>query len=64
MHLLSPFHDVKAFICPGQECRQLFVNLSGLVAYVESGRCEEDLWEGGRTAYWETARISWVEVVV
>lgn len=46
MHLLSPVHDLKAFICPGQECRQQFVNLSGLVVHVESGRCAEELWEG------------------
>ena len=48
MHLLSPTHDVKAFICPDRDCRQLFVNLSGLVAHVESDRCYEELWEGSR----------------
>ncbi|KAI9881287.1 MAG: hypothetical protein M1830_005573 [Pleopsidium flavum] len=46
MHLLSPVHDVKAFICPDADCRQLFVNLSGLVAHVESYRCEEGIWVG------------------
>ncbi len=52
MHLLSPVHDVKASIYPDQECKQLFVNSSGLVAHVmahvESERCEEVLWEGGQ----------------
>lgn len=48
MHLLSPIHDVKAFICPDQDCRQLFVNLSGLVAHVESDRCDEKLWAGSQ----------------
>lgn len=48
MHLLSPIHDVKAFICPDQDCRQLFVNLSGLVAHVESDRCDEELWGGSQ----------------
>jgi len=48
MHLLSSVHDVKAFIYPDQECKQLIVNLSGLVAHVESERCEEELWEGGQ----------------
>ncbi len=46
MHLLSPVHDVKAFICPDADCRQLFVNLSGLVAHVESHRCDEGVWSG------------------
>lgn len=49
MHLLSPVHDVKAFICPNQYCRQQFVNLSGLVAHVESYRCGEELWRGGQS---------------
>lgn len=49
LHLLSPVHDVKAFICPDQYCRQQFVNLGGLVAHVESYRCEEELWEGGQS---------------
>lgn len=46
MHLMSPVHDVKAFICPDPDCRQLFVNLSGLVAHVESDNCEDEIFGG------------------
>jgi len=35
-HLLSPFHYVEAFRCPGSRCNQRFSSLSGMLLHVES----------------------------
>lgn len=40
-HLVSQFHDVKAFRCPGTSCNQSFSSLSGMLRHVESTACSE-----------------------
>jgi len=33
-HLVSPFHDVEAFLCPGTRCNQSFSSLSGMLQHL------------------------------